>query len=147
MQFCTLDEAWGKKKNNENKDITIKKNDVPKNEETEKEDSSEYSPEISKKQIFKSYQKKPKKIYYNATEESLFDGLTDTINDKHERDRLVRKVLKSRRCRNVLRKKFRPNLVNKFILILDDYRDILVLILIGFSLVIFLSMLYNINKK
>ena len=146
MQFCTLDEAWGKKKNNENKDITIKKNDIPQNEETDNEDSSEYSPEISKKQIFKSYQKKPKKIYYNATEESLFDGLTDTINDKHERDRLVKRVLKSRRCRNVLRKKFQPNLVNKLHMILDDYRDVIVLVLIGFCIIIFLKMLYNISK-
>lgn len=138
MQFCTLDEAWGNNKeyftNNQKEDKMEQKN-------------LELSSSSSEKENFVAVKKQPKKIYYNATEESLLENFTDTINDKRERDKLIQKVLKSRRCRDVLRKKFRPNLINKLILILDDYRDVIVIVLIGFCIVIFLNMLYNINRR
>ena len=133
MQFCTIDEAWGYKKIKENFQESIKKSDTENSE----------SPVI--KETFKN-KKKPKKLHFNHTEESMYEGFTDTINDRNVRNKLLERVLKSRRCRDVLRRKFRPNLINKLNLILDDYRDVIVLILIGFSIVIFLSMLYNINK-
>lgn len=139
MQFCTLDEAWGNKE-------YITKQDV--NKESVKEQFSETTSESIQKETLRNTRKNlKKKIYFNATEESLFENFTDTINDKRERNKLIERVLKSRRCRDVLRKKFRPNLVNKLLLILDDYRDVLVLVLIGFCIVIFLNMLYNINRK
>ena len=138
MQFCTLDEAWG---NNKEYFTNNKK------EETMEQKNLELSSDSTEKEPFVPAKKQPKKIYYNATEESLFENFTDTINDKRERDKLIQKVLKSRRCRDVLRKKFRPNLINKLILILDDYRDVIVLVLIGFCIVVFLNMLYNINKR
>ena len=134
MQFCTIDEAWGdKKKIKENIQESIKKSDI---EITE-------SPIIKKTFV---NNKKPKKIYFNHTEESLYEGFTDTINDRTVRNKLLERVLKSRRCRDVLRKKFRPNLINKLNIMLDDYRDVIVLVLIGFCILIFLNMLYNINK-
>jgi hypothetical protein len=143
MQFCTLNEAWGKKDYiTEN----FKQDDLPDNKsDTEKNIDDVYIP--APKETFKNYRKPIKNVYYNATEESLYEPFTDTINDYKERDKLINRVLKSRRCRSVLRKKFRPNLVNKLILILDDYRDVIVLVLIGFCIIIFLNMIYNINRK
>ena len=143
MQFCTLNEAWG------NKDYiteNFKEDNKPDNKsDTEKNIEDVYIP--VKKETFKNSKKPIKNVYYNATEESLYEPFTDTINDNREREQLINRVLKSRRCRNVLRKKFRPNLVNKLILILDDYRDEIVLVLIGFCIIIFLNMIYNINRK
>ena len=147
MQFCTLNEAWGNKdyitENFKKEDKNYNKSDT----KTESDNINDvYIP--SPKETFRNTRKKQKKnIYYNATEESLYEPFTDTINDQRERDKLINKVLKSRRCRNVLRKKFRPNLINKLLLILDDYRDVIVLILIGFCIIIFLNMIYNINRK
>jgi hypothetical protein len=135
MQFCTIDEAWGNKKIKENF-----KNDSIKKSVTE----STESPKIE--ETFKPTKKSKKKLYFNHTEESMYEGFTDTINDKNVRNKLLERVLKSRRCRDVLRKKFRPNLVNKLNIMLDDYRDVIVLILVGFSIIVFLSMLYNLNK-
>ena len=37
----------------------------------------------------------------NAT----FENFTDTITDKHERNKLLSRVLKSKSCRNILKKK------------------------------------------
>ena len=141
MQFCTIDEAWGSKNNhNDNQKKIVTENFNIDDKE------SENSTEVSLiKEKFQN-NKKPKKIYFNHTEESLYEGFTDTINDRHEREKLLSRVLKSRRCRNVLRKKFQPNLMNKLHMILDDYRDLIVLVLIGFCIVIFLKMLYNISK-
>ena len=144
MQFCTLNEAWG------NKDYITEnfKQDNNNKTDTDKEIEDVYIP--TPKETFKNTSKnskKLKKVYYNATEESLYEPFTDTINDQRERDKLINRVLKSRRCRNVLRKKFRPNLVNKLLLILDDYRDVIVLVLIGFCIIIFLNMIYNINRR
>ena len=135
MQFCTIDEAWGNKKFKENF-----KNDSIKKSVTE----STESPKIE--ETFKPTKKSKKKLYFNHTEESMYEGFTDTINDKNVRNKLLERVLKSRRCRDVLRKKFRPNLVNKLNIMLDDYRDVIVLILVGFSIIVFLSMLYNLNR-
>lgn len=138
MQFCTINEAWG---NNEyiTENLKNEKSDTEKNIETQSDSPI--------KETFKKIKKQKKNIYYNATEDSIYENFTDTINDKREREKLISKVLKSRRCRDVLRKKFRPNLVNKLILILDDYRDVIVLVLIGFSVIIFLNMIYNLNRN
>ena len=138
MQFCTINEAWG---NNE----YITENQ--KNEKSDTERNIETQSDSPIKETFVKVKKQKKNIYYNATEDSVYENFTDTINDRRERDKLISKVLKSRRCRNVLRKKFRTNLVNKLILILDDYRDVIVLILIGFSIIIFLNMIYNLNRN
>ncbi len=140
MQFCTLDEAWGHKECFTNDNVTNEKNQI-------NENITDTTSDIMQKETFINNKKPQKKIYYNATEESLFDNYTDTINDRHERDKLLQRVLKSRRCRDVLRKKFRPDLINKLIFILDDYRDVIVLLLVGFCIIIFLNMLYNINQK
>ena len=138
MQFCTINEAWG---NNEyiTENLKNEKSDTEKNIETQSDSPI--------KETFKKIKKQKKNIYYNATEDSIYENFTDTINDKREREKLISKVLKSRRCRDVLRKKFRPNLINKLILILDDYRDVIVLVLIGFSVIIFLNMIYNLNRN
>ena len=138
MQFCTINEAWG---NNEyiTENLKNEKSDTEKNIETQSDSPI--------KETFKKVKKQKKNIYYNATEDSVYENFTDTINDRREREKLISKVLKSRRCRNVLRKKFRPNLVNKLILILDDYRDVIVLILIGFCVIIFLNLIYNLNRN
>lgn len=141
MQFCTLNEAWG------HQDNFIKNNTTEHTVDTTISETSIASPVINE---FK-YKKNKKSIlknknYYNTTEDSYYENFTDTINDSKEREKLIQRVLKSRRCRDVLRNKFRPNLINKLILILDDYRDVLVLILIGFCILIFLNMLNKINR-
>ena len=112
MQFCTIDEAWGKPTNNEH---TEQQNNV--------------------KETFIPVKKNIK--YSIDTDESLFENFTDTITDKHERNKLLSRVLK---------KKFRPDLLEKINNLFDDYRDIVVLILIGFAIIIFLSLIRKLNK-
>jgi hypothetical protein len=147
MQFCTINEAWGKNEHiNYTKNSQSEQSKKSKIMETNMNDSTDSS--IIETFIEQKKQKRrPKQQYYTATEDSYYETYTDTINDSRERDKLIQKVLKSRRCRNVLRKKFRPNLINKLLLVFDDYKDVLVLMLVGFCFIIFLNLLYNINSK
>lgn len=154
MQFCTINEAWGNKKNIEtyDKNDTITKNKMETNMD-DTTDSSIVETFIEQKKNNRKNKRKDserqreRQRYYTATEDSYYENFTDTIHDSRERDKLLSKVLKSRRCRDVLRKKFRPNLVNKLLLLFDDYRDVLVLMLVGFCFIIFFNLLYNLNNK
>ena len=110
-------------------------------------DSSIVETFIEQKKKKRRHKERERQKYYTATEDSYYENFTDTIHDSRERDKLLSKVLKSRRCRDVLRKKFRPNLVNKLLLLFDDYRDVLVLMLVGFCFIIFFNLLYNLNSK
>ena len=154
MQFCTINEAWGNKKNIEtyDKHDSINKNKM----ETNMDDTTDSSivetfieqKKNNKRNKRKDYERqRERQRYYTATEDSYYENFTDTIHDSREREKLLSKVLKSRRCRDVLRKKFRPNLVNKLLLLFDDYRDVLVLMLVGFCFIIFFNLLYNLNSK
>ena len=134
MNFSTIDEVWGNRRN-------------VKEEENITESSMPPPTPIIKKQKPKNIPVVNKKVYFNQTEDSYTDAYTDTINDRHERNELINRVLKSKRCRSALRRKFSPDILLKLNTILEDYRDLFVLVLVGFCIIIFLSMLYNMNKK
>jgi hypothetical protein len=137
MNFSTIDEVWGNKKKIKEEVIITESSLPPEN----------LPPPIIKKPKKREYNIPSKKVYFNHTEDSYTDAYTDTINDRHERNELIDRVLKSKRCRNVLRKKFSPNILLKLNNILEDYRDLFVLVLVGFCILIFFSMLYNMNRK
>ena len=52
--------------------------------------------------------------------------------------------MKCKKCRDKLRARFRPPLVNKINNLFDDNKDIFVLILIGFAIIIFFKLIYSI---
>lgn len=149
MQFCTLNEAWGNTQTqyNEEKIDPIQDKKPPPHKQKMETNLNNIS-DSSDIETFINLKKKNKKHYTaTTTEDSYYENFTDTINDGKERSKLINKVLKSRRCRDILRNKFRPNLINKLIILFDDYRDVLVLILIGFCFIIFFNLLCNLNKK
>lgn len=61
---------------------------------------------------------------------------------KEDCEDLLRKVLKSEKCKRYLRSKYRPRILEKLYEILDENRDIIVLILIIYSLVLFFRLVY-----
>lgn len=156
MQFCTLNEAWGNTQTQNNKqtiesleNTPIQNNKQTHNNKQKMETNITNISDSSDIETFINLKKNKNKKYYTATttEDSYYENFTDTINDSKERNKIINKVLKSRRCRDILRNKFRPNLINKLIILFDDYRDVFVLILIGFCFIIFFNLLCNLNKK
>ena len=96
MQFCTINEAWGNKKNIEtyDKHDTINKNKM----ETNMDDSTDSSivetfiEQKKKKRRPKDRERekdRERQRYYTATEDSYYENFTDTIHDNREREKLI----------------------------------------------------------
>ncbi len=143
MNFCTIDEAWGKSHQN-----FISKNFKDSTEEDCISTSSIESIQVKTKNT--KGKKKDKRHVHIPTEtltmsdSSLIETFTESIKDKKNCGRLVNHIMKCKKCRDKLRNKFRPPLVKKLNNLFDDNKDICVLILIGFAIVIFLKLIYSI---
>tara|TARA_E500000178_G_scaffold344988_1_gene394124 strand:+ start:1001 stop:1423 length:423 start_codon:yes stop_codon:yes gene_type:complete len=138
MNFCSIDEAWGKSHQN-----YISKNFKDSTEEDCISTSSIESIEIKTKN-----KKKDKKKYIptetlTMSDSSLIETFTESIKDKKNCGRLVNHIMKCKKCRDKLRAKFRPPLVSKLNNLFDDNKDIFVLILIGFAILIFFKLMYS----
>ena len=77
------------------------------------------------------------------SDSSLIETFTESIKDKKNCGRLVNHIMKCKKCRDKLRAKFRPPLVSKLNNLFDDNKDIFVLILIGFAILIFFKLMYS----
>lgn len=78
---------------------------------------------------------------YNS---SLIETFTESVKDKKNCNKLVNHIMKCKKCRDKLRRKFRPPLVKKINILFDDNKDLLVLILVGFAILIFLKLIYSV---
>jgi hypothetical protein len=141
MNFCNIDEAWGKNHQN-----YISKNFKDSTEEECISTSSIESIEIRKKN---KKPKKDKKKYIptetlTMSDSSLIETFTESIKDKKNCGKLVNHIMKCKKCRDKLRAKFRPPLVSKLNNLFDDNKDIFVLILVGFAILIFFKLIYSI---
>ena len=132
MQFCTIDEAWGRKNYSIDNNI---------NEIGEISGFNEKIPSLNS--INKTNNEQIDEMTNN---DSLFNTLTETTLDRKDCRKLIDRVLKSRKCRNALRRRFSPKILEKLDILLDDYRDLVVLVLLGFSIVLFFNLVRNLNK-
>lgn len=138
MNYCNIDEAWGK-----NHQTYISKNFKDSTEEECISTSSIESIEIKSK---KKKSKKEKKYIPTETlsDSSLIETFTESVKDKKNCNKLINHIIKCKKCRDKLRRKFRPPLVSKINNLFDDNKDICVLILIGFAILIFFKLIYSI---
>jgi transposase len=146
MNFCSIEEAWGNK-------LHVN-SDSEKSEKSEKKNNKNFEHfKPTKLQLNKNKKKsKPKskfKIPINTnstlTETELDSDFTDTVSH-NEMKEILRKVLKSRKCKKYLLKRFRPPLYLKLIDILEENKDIFVLLLVGICIVLFFNLIYNLNR-
>lgn len=77
------------------------------------------------------------------SDSSLIETFTESIKDKSKCNKLVKHIMKCKKCRDKLRKKFRPPLVRKLNLLFDDNKDLCVLILIAFAILIFFKIIFS----
>ena len=145
MNFCSIDEAWG---NSNNHQTFISKNFKDSTEEECISSSSIGSIEIKKRPNHKiNYTDTVTSNSRNSRSEtddlSLIETFTESVKDKKNCNKLVNHILKCKKCRNKLRNKFRPQLVKKINNLFDDNKDIAVLILIAFAIVIFFKLIYS----
>jgi hypothetical protein len=151
MNFCSIDEAWGN-----NHQTFISKNFKDSTDEECISSSSIGSIEITKKGSKRNHKinytdtatsnSRNSKLGSNLSETDdsyLIETFTESVKDKKNCNKLVNHILKCKKCRNKLRNKFRPPLVKKINNLFDDNKDVGVLILIAFAIVIFFKLIYS----
>ena len=67
--------------------------------------------------------------------------LSETTIDEEECKQLIQKIMKSKKCKKYLREKFRPKILEKLEDIIDEYRELVVLILICYAIYLFVSII------
>lgn len=134
MQFCSIDEAWG------SNNCQYYKNESSPND-TIKNEIKEQPKQHGKKVTF--HKDTEVNVSSDSEADTIYENFTDTINKK-DMKKIINKVMKSKKCRRILKNKFRPPIYEKLNLILEDYKDIIILVLIGFSILIFFKMLTSI---
>ncbi len=153
MNFCSIEDAWGKKNQS-----YISKNFKDSTEEdcistssiesirikhkvndSRDKSSSPSSKHLKKKINFKNIPTDT----LTMSDSSLIETFTESVKDKKNCHKLVNHIMKCKKCRDKLRKKFRPPLVSKINNLFDDNKDICVLILIGFAILIFFKLIYS----
>jgi hypothetical protein len=137
MNYCTIQEAWGKENNISNQ--YKKYNSPDESYINEKKPIENFSntprKSIPKKEKFNNHKKSNqvnKKINYN---------LNSNCND------FVNHLRTCRQCQNKLREQFRPRILENFEDIIQTNRDLIVLILVGMSLLLFFRLLSSVSSN
>lgn len=126
MLYCSVEEAWGN---------YINSNENHQNEEYNKNDKTNIkSPKNNKKDI--------KKVVENFTESiSEKNNLSETDCNK-----IIKHVMKCKKCQRKLKEMLTPKLISLLKNLLEDYRDLFVLLLVGISILLFFNLVSNISN-
>ena len=117
MLYCSIDEAWNTY------------------------DTPQASP-INKKKYIKK----------NIFKKNIIETFTETIKEKKdlsscECNKIMKHILKCPKCYKKLSNKFRPKLLFLLHNILDEYREMIILILMGIFLMIFFNLINNLTNN
>jgi len=124
LTYCLLDEAWGYKPQNESRYTTNQSCS------TDLENSKEHSKESnnqSKKQSTETIEHFESDIMFDC--EAVMEHLK-----------------KCKKCYNRISMLHRPMILDNFRDIINDNKDLIVLILIGISIVLFFNLINNLTK-
>ena len=121
MHYSSIEEVWGTN------------NFIEKMDETKTEQVQQIIPQEIKQPTQTTQQIKP-------VNDINFD-LSETTIDEEECKILIQKIMKSKKCKKYLRNKFRPKILEKLEDIIDEYRDLIVLILICYAIYLFVSII------
>jgi hypothetical protein len=132
MNYCTIQDAWGN--NNEF--------------------SNQYKNYMNNKENVSNMQNNTKhvastvlsSIPLNITEHLNNNVKTDHLLNIDNCSKFIEHIRTCRECRNKMRDYFKPKIIEKMNDMIEDNKDIIVLILIGLSILLFLNMINNITK-
>ena len=128
MLYCSIEEAWGNYNQDKYKELEI-------NKET-KDD--------------KNVKKNIKNLAENLVE-NLVENFTESATEDHklsEEDcnKIIKHVMKCRKCQKKLKEMLTPKLISILKNLLEDYRDLFVLLLVGISILLFFNLVSNISN-
>ena len=128
MLYCSVEEAWGNYLNsNENENYQ--------NDEDNKNNKTNLKSEKTNKEDLK-------KIVENFTESiSEKNNISETDCNK-----IIKHVMKCKKCQKKLKEMLTPKLISLLKNLLEDYRDLFVLLLVGISILLFFNLVSNISN-
>jgi hypothetical protein len=119
MLYCSIEEAWGTYIQ-EKKDININNTENNKTQNNNKKDI---------------------KIVENFTDSENHEKLSEEDCSK-----IIKHVMKCKKCQKRLKEMLTPKLISILKNLLEDYRDLFVLLLVGISILLFFNLVSNISN-
>jgi hypothetical protein len=128
MLYCSIEEAWGNYNQDKHKELEINK---------ETKDN-------------KNVKKNIKNLAENLVE-NLVENFTESVTEDHklsEEDcnKIIKHVMKCKKCQKKLKEMLTPKLISILKNLLEDYRDLFVLLLVGISILLFFNLVSNISN-
>lgn len=118
MNYCTIQEAWGKN----NISNSFKEHMTNATEDNEEINNVKYN------------------IEYNETH--------DFINDCNINcDKFILHIKKCKKCRNKIKKYFKSNINDLIYTLIEENKDIIIIILITIFILLFINLVNNITKN
>lgn len=120
MNYCTIEDAWGKSNNV----------------------SEQFKEHMTNTSTFQPIIKESCTI---STKNNNLN-LNNHMNVYSECQMFMNHIKNCRQCYNKLKFQFRPKIIETFQDLVDENRDIIVIILIGISILLFLNLVNNVTK-
>ena len=134
MNYCSIDDAWGRPDNISNTYKQYMKDTI--------------EPSLKNKQVIETFVEPKIQHTINYTHTNNHNDHTDHdhVNEIHDCNSFLNHIKNCRKCHNRIRNQFKPQLIEKFQDVIDDNKDTIVLILIGISILLFFNLINNLTK-
>lgn len=124
MNYCSIQEAWGKNNYISNQYRTYNNSVQPKN-------TPEKKNIVSKKTLEN----------FSPAQNKLKNHISKIYNCND----FIKHLNVCKKCQNIVRNKYRPKILENFTNIIETNKDVIVLILIGISILLFFNLVNSIN--
>jgi len=78
---------------------------------------------------------------------NLIESFTESIKDNKKCTKIIEHIRSCKKCQRKLMLKYKPKILESIQNIIEDYRDIFVLVLVGISIVLFFNLISTINNS
>jgi hypothetical protein len=136
MNYCSIEDAWGKSNyaSNQFKEyMTNTNSNLELDEDNINHNVEQFTETKNKQNNGKKNKNKKEKIHNH-------------LDELNECELFMIHVKNCRKCYNKIKNQFKPKLIENFQTIINDNKDTIVLILIGISILLFFNLINNITK-
>ena len=148
MEYCSINEAWGQNKitkqynKYQNSDKSVEHFE-PIDHTTDSYSDIHHTP--TERLTYQKDLKKKIKNTLNILQKVIFLTQLILCLQLYQKNALnLSHIKKCKKCQRKLRNQFRPRLVEKLEFLFEDYREVIVLILLGISFMVFINLVQNV---
>ena len=149
MNYCSLEDAWGC--NNPSKQIksyqiermTNTNEEIPTQQPTQ-----QATQQATQRATHQATQQATQQATHQATMQPTMQptNIVYTEQQEYDCDKVLNHIKNCKSCYNKYRNHFRPQLIENINNMINDNKDVIVLILIGISILLFFNLINNLTK-